>query len=338
VLFFAAGQLRVRSEMAEVTKTTHGETYVQTDDDFKVIPGSKRADGTMRKEIKVKAGYTPPEETKYMGPAAKAAAAAGATGYPAADAAPEKPRIPGFTGTGLEEPFQGKPAPKKKNRNRGNKNKGEKADEGEAAAAEETKDAPKKEEAKEDPKKDGPSETEKEIKKRNKKIREIDALLERGTPLSLEEQKKVDNKNTLVKEIKHLEKVAKGIVPAVPVAPKSKAAPPPAIAAAASKKEAAAPVEPVVKAGAPVVVPFEKKSKAKAKAKAAAKPAPVAPAELTEEEKVAKTKRLRNVRKKLKDIEETEKKTELTADQQAKIAGKKEVLAEEKDLVKALGL
>lgn len=102
--------------MTQIEKTTYGETYVVQDDGSKVIPESKRPDGTYRKPIRVKEGFTPAGETRYDGPAHIAAQkqAGAAAAYPTAYEEPGsvplgERRIPGFT----PDPTDAKPAGKK---------------------------------------------------------------------------------------------------------------------------------------------------------------------------------------------------------------------------------
>jgi len=51
-----------------VEKTNTGTTYNIQDDGSKVIASTRRPDGTLRKPIRVRAGYTPLEENLYKGP------------------------------------------------------------------------------------------------------------------------------------------------------------------------------------------------------------------------------------------------------------------------------
>ncbi|CAK8986745.1 unnamed protein product [Durusdinium trenchii] len=60
-----AGQIP-RPANVEVTNT--GTVYHVQEDGTKVIAGSRRPDGTYRKPVRVRAGYTPLEENLYKGP------------------------------------------------------------------------------------------------------------------------------------------------------------------------------------------------------------------------------------------------------------------------------
>eukprot|EP00438_Fugacium_kawagutii_P011533 Skav230141 [mRNA] locus=scaffold1301:177911:186300:- [translate_table: standard] len=63
-----AGQIP-RPTNVETTNT--GTVYHIQDDGSKVIAGSRRPDGTYRKPVRVRAGYTPLEENLYKGPEAQ---------------------------------------------------------------------------------------------------------------------------------------------------------------------------------------------------------------------------------------------------------------------------
>jgi partner of Y14 and mago protein len=340
--------------MTAVEKTTYGETYVMQDDGTKVIPESKRPDGTVRPPIRVKAGYTPGAETRYDAPGKKADDARGAAAYPTGYESASVPlgerRIPGLS----YDADGGKPEAKKKSRRRKGKNTqaeegAEGADEeaGEVAeAAEEVGEAEVEvkqpepaQKAAEAPKAEAAAETvvsklaeeEKLMRKAKKKLTEIETLEKRGPPYTPEEEAKVSKKADYVAEIKYLEKVQKG----QSTAPKGKAAaaPPSKKQEPAPKKQEPAPTKPEAKPAkaepAPEKKPTPKNSPAMAPAAPKADPAEVEAAQ----------KRIRNVKKKLAEIEKLKGSgKELDADQKEKVSRKSELDAEMKHLNKILGL
>lgn len=316
----------------EVTKTQMGTTYIEQADGSKVIPGSRRPDGTMRKAVRVKQGYVPSEENKYESLGTKMMAKAN-SGYPPGFAPPEetaaKPRVPGLPDDYVEQ--TAKKAAKKKNK---------------AAKKEEAPAAP----AEPEPKKEAPKEAaapaaepEKRLKNVKKKLAEIEALEAKPkASLSADQLKKVGTKAEFLAEAKYLEKVlagqARGMKP-----DEAKEA---AMKATQKKGPAAAPVIPAAKQpGSPELQPAvpaagayppAPKAKAEGKKKAAA-PAPepakaAAPADATDA-----AKRVRNVKKKLAEIERLEQsKTALSDDQKAKVARKKDFEVELRMLEKQL--
>lgn len=306
----------------EITKTQMGTTYVEQSDGSKVIPGSRRPDGTMRKAVRVKQGYTPTEENKYESLGTKMMAKQN-SGYPPGFAPPEetaaKPRVPGLPDDYVEQ--NAKKAAKKKN-------KAAKKEDAPAAPAE-------PEPKKEAPKEAAPAaaeppqqaEPEKRLKNIKKKLTEIEALEAKPkASLSADQVKKIETKAEFLAESKYLEKVlagkARGMKP-----DEAKEA---AMKATQKKGPAAAPVIPAAKVpGSPelqaavpaAAYPPAPKAKAEGKKKAAAPaPEPAAPADASDA-----AKRVRNVKKKLAEIERLEQsKTGLSDDQKAKVARKKD--------------
>jgi len=353
--------------MTQIEKTTYGETYVVQDDGSKVIPESKRPDGTYRKPIRVKEGFTPAGETRYDGPAHIAAQkqAGAAAAYPTAYEEPGsvplgERRIPGFT----PDPTDAKPAGKKSRRRKGKGTQegGAAAEDEEAAGAAEegeevaevveeveVKQPEPAKKAEEAPKAEPVAveskygEEEKAIRKAKKKLVMIETLEKRGPPYTAEEQEKVDKKDEFLAEIKYWEKVA--AKPAAPVQnqqnAKAKAAPQKPQKqepqkqepASKSKKQEPAPK----KAEAPAS--HSPKTPEKVPAKAPAKEAAPAAPKMDSAEVEAAQKRLRNVKKKLAEIEKLQNSgKDLDADQMDKVSRKGEFDAEMKHLSKQLGL
>lgn len=338
----------------DVSKTQMGTVYVEQEDGSKVIPGSRRPDGTMRKPVRVKEGYTPTEENKYESMGAKMAAR---SAYPPGFAPPEEPtktRIPGLPDDFVEQ--NNKAAKKKKNKaekkaNAENAAVADEAPKEKATPKMEPKPEPKltpKVAPKEEPKKEAIAEPEKQVepekqaepekrlKNVKKKLNEIDTLLAKPKgSLSEDQQKKVATKAEFEAEVKYLEKVIAGTARGIAPAAAKEAAKAEAVKKQQAQKKkgpAEAPVVPVpvpVKVE-PVVVAPAPKQAAKAKKEAAAAAAPP-PADAGET-----AKRIRNVKKKLTEIEKLEAGKELSEDQKAKVGRKKELQVELKHLEKAL--
>jgi partner of Y14 and mago protein len=319
--------------MASVEKTTYGETYIKQEDGSKIIPESQRADGSVRKPIRVKEGYTPPAETRYDPPSKPArGAAAYPPGYSAPDEAPAQlgdpnRRIPGFT------PDTEETKPKSKTRSRNKKGGGDKAEKEEATADAPVKAeaAPKTEAAAEtEPKAEVSPEqaTEKLIRKAKKKLTEIEALEKRGAPYEPAEQEKLSKKAEFVAELKYLDKVLKGQAVAAPLLAKAKATPTPAKATPAPQAAAAKTVEKKAAPAPAAAKPVDKK----------AAPAPAAPAPAASPQEVeAAQKRLRNVNKKLREIQDLlSSGKKLDADQQQKVDRKTDLEIEFKHLSAAV--
>merc|ERR1719324_818064 len=162
------------------------------------------------------------------------------------------------------------------------------------------------------PAEDAEMTTDKLLRKAKKKLGEIEALIAKkaGQEMSPEEQQKVAKKAEFEAEIKYLEKVQSGKAVAPP--PKAKAA----AKAAAAKTAAKSP-----------------------EAKGAKEPQAAAPLALspkTSADVEAAQKRLRNVQKKLREIEQLEEKkkggTALSAEQEDKLTRKVEFEIELKHL------
>jgi partner of Y14 and mago protein len=349
-----------------VEKTTYGETYVVQDDGSKVIPESKRPDGTIRKAIRVKEGFTPSGETRYDGPdhiakqKAATAAAAYPTGYESSSLALGERRIPGY----MPDASDGKPEAKKKSRRRKGKNANaeegpdgadeeaaevaDAAEGGEVAEVEavEVKQPEPEKKAEEAPKAAAPAEApvskyaeeEKLIRKAKKKLNDIETLEKRGPPYTPEEEAKVSRKAEFLNEIKYLEKVQKGQASTAKgkqaAAAPQKEQPKKQEPAAQQKKQESAPKP--SKAEAPAAAPKSPKQAPKSP-----KQAPAAPAgpKMDAAEVEAAQKRLRNVKKKLTEIDNLKSSgKELSAEQMAKVERKGELDIEMSHLNKQLGL
>lgn len=310
----------------DISKTQSGTVYVEQSDGSKVIPGSRRPDGTMRKEIRVKKGYTPQEENKYESFGQKMAAK---SAYPPGFAPPEEPaakqRVPGLPDDYVEQ--TAKKAAKKKNKP---------AKKEEAPAEQPAAPAPKEEPKKEEPA--AAAEPEKRLKNVKKKLAEIEALEAKGKAgLSADQLKKIGTKADFVAEQKYLEKVIKQMAGGMKASEAKEAA----LKATQKKGPAAAPVIPAAKvpgspeipAATPAGYPAQPAPKAKAEGKkkaAAAAPEPAPAGDATDA-----AKRLRNVKKKLAEIARLEEgKAALSDDQKAKVARKKEFEAEMRALEK----
>jgi len=330
----------------KVEKTAYGQTYVHQADGSKVIPGSKRPDGTFRPDVRVKGTYVPPEETgafktKVVSEMQEKQKLRDA-GYVPGMAPPEPGRIPGMPPQ--DDGFQtqkskkkkpkkpqedvaeekeakaeaapkeevAKPVPKEEPKKEVKKEEPKKAEaKKEEPKKEEKKAEPKKEEKKAEPKKEekeaeegGEVTTEKLLRKAKKKLGEIEALIAKkaGQEMSEEEQKKVSKKAEFEAEIKYLEKVQTG---------KAVAPPPPKAKAAAKTAAKAEKVETKEAAG-------------------------MALSPKTSADVEAAQKRLRNVQKKLREIEGLEEKkkggTALSAEQEDKLTRKVEFEIELKHL------
>lgn len=302
----------------EVTTTQAGTTYVEQPDGSKVIPGTRRPDGTMRKEIRVKEGYTPADENKFRGFAHKMTEQ---TAYPPGYAPPENApaRIPGLPDDYVAE--NAKKAKKKKEKKEAAPKEPKEAP---AAPKEPTepKEEPPAKEAQKEAQKEEPkaAEPEKRLKNVRKKLAEIEALESRGD-LSADQKKKVATKGEFEAEAHHLAKVIDAQARGITLAPKK-------------EKTSKVAEVPVIKTATPVLAPAP-----------APTPTPVAPAPKkkaggnapeikAKPEKAAvpvmdsaeAQKKIRNLKKKLAEIERLEQNAaELSVDQQAKVGRKKEL-------------
>lgn len=180
------------------------------------------------------------------------------------------------------------------------------------------------------------AEPEKRLKNVRKKLSEIEAL--EANPkgsLSADQQKKIQSKTEFEAEARYLEKVISGTARGMPAADAKEAA------AKQMKKKgpAEAPVVPVAKPLTPEPEPAAPAAPAPAPTPAP-KPKPEAkkqpkPEEPTDTADAAK--RVRNVKKKLAEIERLEQnKTPLSEDQKAKVARKKELEVELRMLEKQI--
>ncbi|CAJ1428705.1 unnamed protein product [Effrenium voratum] len=181
-----AGQIP-RPSNVETTNT--GTVYHVQEDGSKVIAGSRRPDGTLRKPVRVRAGYTPLEENLYKGPEAQQRAQT--RGIPGLGPSTPQPARSGYI-PGMGPPEQPKAAKAKA-----------KPKEPKPKTEAKPKAEPKAKEVKpEDPK----AEVKPENRLRNlrKKLTEICSLEERGD-LTEEQQQKIARKAELQEEVDELE-------------------------------------------------------------------------------------------------------------------------------------
>ncbi|KAF1967519.1 hypothetical protein BU23DRAFT_289277 [Bimuria novae-zelandiae CBS 107.79] len=160
------------------------------------VPSSTRADGSVRKEIKVRPGYRPPEDVEiYKNRTAEGFRQRGKAGIPGAEGPKEE-----------SEPAKGSPAANKNAKRREARKKA-------AAAAvddkspEEPKAAEPKEPVAPTPTADPAAEKEKEAKKLMKKLRQARELKdkkEKGDVLLPEQLEKVIKINELIRQLEGL--------------------------------------------------------------------------------------------------------------------------------------
>mmetsp|Transcript_49994 Transcript_49994/g.93521 ORF Transcript_49994/g.93521 Transcript_49994/m.93521 type:complete len:191 (+) Transcript_49994:50-622(+) len=181
-----AGQIP-RPKNVETTNT--GTVYHVQEDGSKVIPGSRRPDGTFRKPVRVRAGYTPLEENLYKGPEVQQRTQA--RGIPGlGPAEPQRPPqrngpIPGMAGPPATANAEKVKAPKAKQEPKAK-----------PQAKAEAKAEAKPEEVKPD----------KRLRNLRKKLSEIEALEERGPDgLSEEQLQKISRKDEMLQEVEELE-------------------------------------------------------------------------------------------------------------------------------------
>eukprot|EP00435_Cladocopium_sp_Y103_P051033 s931_g15.t1 len=180
-----AGQIP-RPTNVETTNT--GTTYHVQEDGSKVIAGSRRPDGTYRKPVRVRAGYTPLEENLYKGPEVQQRSQA--RGIPGLGPEPQSAARSGHI-PGMAPDSEPKAKPKVA-----------KPKEPKPAKAEVKAKAAPKAEAKAEPAK-----PENRLRNLRKKLAEIDALEERAaSDLSEEQKQKISRKDELQKEVEDLEK------------------------------------------------------------------------------------------------------------------------------------
>eukprot|EP00930_Biecheleria_cincta_P004205 TRINITY_DN105102_c0_g1_i1.p1 TRINITY_DN105102_c0_g1~~TRINITY_DN105102_c0_g1_i1.p1 ORF type:complete len:197 (+),score=59.52 TRINITY_DN105102_c0_g1_i1:110-700(+) len=187
-----AGQVP-RPSNVETTNT--GTVYYLQEDGSKVIAPSRRPDGTLRKPVRVRAGYTPLEENLYKGSEIQQKTQArGIPGMaPPANSTPSHPSKPasggysgGIPGLGPAEAkaAKAKPKPKAKEASQAPK----------AAAAESAEAAPA-------------AKPENRIRNLRKKLAEIETLEAKAASEALSEaqQEKVARKAEFEAEVKELE-------------------------------------------------------------------------------------------------------------------------------------
>uniref|UniRef100_A0A0G4F5B1 WIBG Mago-binding domain-containing protein n=1 Tax=Chromera velia CCMP2878 TaxID=1169474 RepID=A0A0G4F5B1_9ALVE len=290
---------------------TQGEKYTTNEKGERVIASSKRPDGTMRKEIRVKDGFVPQEEQEAFKTAAGKAKSAFPPGY-VPDEAPTAP------------------APKKKNKKKP-------SPEEQRTAAHTPEPSPGKANGGNIPAEPVPqpsAEPEKRLKNLKKKLGEIQALEDKIAKKDIdpipEQLEKVARKAQVEEEIKDIERqIKKAQAPAKKEEPKPnppaqqkavKAAPQPAAPAAEPKKEKAPAKQEKAAAPAPPAAPANVEAPAPAAGGASAEAA----------------KRIKNLNKKLKEIEELQKKIAggylASAEQEEKVARKAEIQKEIKSL------
>lgn len=158
-----AGQIP-RPTNVETTNT--GTTYHIQEDGSKVIAGTRRPDGTYRKPVRVRAGYTPLEENLYKGPEVQQRAQA--RGIPGLGPETQRPSARSGHIPGMAPDSEPKAKPKAKP-------KEPKEPKPQAPKAEVKAKAAPKAEAKAEPAK-----PENRLRNLRKKLAEIDALEERA--------------------------------------------------------------------------------------------------------------------------------------------------------------
>lgn len=177
------------------------------------IPASKRADGSTRKEIRIRPGYRPPEDVEvYKNRTAEAWKTRGAGGVPGADGLKQS------NGAADEEGGKGKNAKRREARKKAKAAAGEGEDqereaEGSAEGAKDvTNDTPKGDTGKENTEDagkevDAQAENEKQARKLKKKLREARELQEKkekGEALLHEQFEKVIRINELIRDLDKL--------------------------------------------------------------------------------------------------------------------------------------
>eukprot|EP00933_Yihiella_yeosuensis_P014194 TRINITY_DN12807_c2_g1_i1.p1 TRINITY_DN12807_c2_g1~~TRINITY_DN12807_c2_g1_i1.p1 ORF type:complete len:205 (-),score=59.56 TRINITY_DN12807_c2_g1_i1:144-758(-) len=196
----ATGQFPGRPANVETTNT--GTVYHVQEDGSKVIAGSRRPDGTFRKPVRVRAGYTPLEENRYNGPEAQQRFhARGIPGMGPADAPAQQSRSsrpttsssgfpPGYAPDTSVPKAKAKPKAKPK-----------------AESAPKAKAEPKAKAAAAPPEAE-PVKPENRLRNLRKKLTEIASLEEKATKETLSEaqKEKVSRKEELEKEVDEIEK------------------------------------------------------------------------------------------------------------------------------------
>ncbi|TID22243.1 hypothetical protein E2P81_ATG11349 [Venturia nashicola] len=172
--------------MSSKNPTESSKAGIKTDKDGnRVIPSSVRPDGTLRKAIKVRPGFTPPEDVEvYKNRTAEAWKSRGKGGVPGAES-PDSDKA--------KEPSAGKNAKRREARKK---------------AAAENKDEPVKEEEKKAEEAVDPEvEKQKEVKKLVKKLKQAKDLKdkkEQGAALLPEQFEKVIRINELIRQLDNL--------------------------------------------------------------------------------------------------------------------------------------
>ncbi|KAJ3417573.1 hypothetical protein HDV05_000030 [Chytridiales sp. JEL 0842] len=158
-----------------------------------IIPESRRPDGTIRKERKVRPGYIAPEDVaKYTNSKAESTK-----------------RPPGFVpGLGVVAPKQEEQS---KNAKRNAKKREEKSGGSESMSSLKVSDAPKPNAADDTPKKPDAAEMEKKLKALKKKLRQVEETEAKGGELLPEQKEKIAKKGLIVDEINELEKALEAL-------------------------------------------------------------------------------------------------------------------------------
>lgn len=299
--------------------TAMGETYITNGEGEKFIAATKRNDGTMRKEIKVREGYVPQDEQAAYGKEVKQKSQ-----FPPGYVPDDTPVVP-----------QQKKKEKKKNKENVPEQNGH------VQVVEEKK--------KSEPLPTPAAEPAKRLKNLKKLLTQITELEQKVASKELtpneDQLEKISRKAQVQLDIKDLELEISGVALPKPQ-PKSKQAPPPApMPPAPSKKGASPPAAAAAKEGKTgPAAPPKKEKKEKQQSPPAVeeeKPAPVSVAKsMATESGISQgqdpSKKLKNLKKKLAAIEELETKMKSgyqpTPEQLEKLSKKKEVLDEIKTL------
>ncbi|RUP51096.1 hypothetical protein BC936DRAFT_149915 [Jimgerdemannia flammicorona] len=181
--------------------------------DQSIVPASRRPDGTLRKEIKIRPGYTPPEDVaKYSNDRLETSRVVAKSEYPVGYTPPAEKK---------DEPV-GSGTKKSKSQKKNERRKAKRAEEADGSEGERDVPAvmvpkPKKEEAKASapvpalapaPAQDSaPADPQKKIKALEKKLRQAEQLKEKqakGEPLLPEQMEKIDKMADLEEELRKL--------------------------------------------------------------------------------------------------------------------------------------
>lgn len=190
---------------AETTKTSNAGIVTNEETGQRLIPASVRADGSLRKEIKIKPGYRPPEDIGvYKNRAAHAFQSRGKAGIPGAEGLKDN------SGANMDSTWSNKNAKRREARNKAKSDNTEESDKQKDTISTD-KEVPdtadtKKESvlSKEEEEK---LEKEKKVRKLTKKLREAKELQskkEKGEKLLHEQFEKVIKINELIRDLEKL--------------------------------------------------------------------------------------------------------------------------------------